>query len=68
MASSGMLRRVVLTRATRSNILEDVILHIHRRENLKSYIYIYIYIYIYLLAELRRVLSLVSILVGLSYP
>jgi hypothetical protein len=28
----------VLIRATRRNILEDVILHSHRRENLKSYI------------------------------
>jgi hypothetical protein len=28
----------VLTRATRRNIPEDVILHSHRRENLKSYI------------------------------
>jgi hypothetical protein len=27
----------VLTRATRRNILEDDILHSHRRENLKSY-------------------------------
>jgi hypothetical protein len=27
----------VLTRATRRNILEDTILHSHRRENLKSY-------------------------------
>jgi hypothetical protein len=26
-----------LTRATRRNIPEDAILHIHRRENLKSY-------------------------------
>jgi hypothetical protein len=28
----------VFTRATRSNISEDVILHSHRRKNLKSYI------------------------------
>jgi hypothetical protein len=28
----------VLTRATRRNILEDTILHSHRRENLKSYV------------------------------
>jgi hypothetical protein len=28
----------VLTRATRSNIPEDTILHSHRRQNLKSYI------------------------------
>jgi hypothetical protein len=28
----------VLTRATRRNILQDVILHSHRREYLKSYI------------------------------
>jgi hypothetical protein len=27
----------VLTRATRFNILEDAVLHSHRRENLKSY-------------------------------
>jgi hypothetical protein len=27
----------VLTRATRRNVPEDVILHSHRRENLKSY-------------------------------
>jgi hypothetical protein len=27
----------VLTRATRRNIPKDTILHIHRRENLKSY-------------------------------
>jgi hypothetical protein len=37
MLSSGMLRRVVLTRATQRNIPEDNILHSHRRENLKSY-------------------------------
>jgi hypothetical protein len=37
MPSSGMLRRVVLTRATRRNIAADTILHSHRRENLKSY-------------------------------
>jgi hypothetical protein len=29
----------VLTRATRRNISEDVILHSHRRESLKSYIF-----------------------------
>jgi hypothetical protein len=29
---------LVLTRATRRNILEDSILHIHRCENIKSYI------------------------------
>jgi hypothetical protein len=28
----------VLSRATRRNILEDAVLHSHRRENLKSYI------------------------------
>jgi hypothetical protein len=37
MVSSGMLCRVVLTRATWRNIPEDTILHSHRRENLKSY-------------------------------
>jgi hypothetical protein len=37
MVSSGLLRRVVLTRATRRNNPEDTILHSHRRENLKSY-------------------------------
>jgi hypothetical protein len=31
-----MLRRVVLTRATRRNIPEDTILHSHRHENFKS--------------------------------
>jgi hypothetical protein len=52
MASSGMLRCVAvvrtgiseeLTRATRRNISEDTNLHIHRRENLKSYILHYLY-------------------------
>jgi hypothetical protein len=37
MVSSGMLRRVVLTRATRRNIPEDTIFHSHRRENLRPY-------------------------------
>jgi hypothetical protein len=37
MVSSGMLGRVVLTRATRPNIPEGSILRSHRRENLKSY-------------------------------
>jgi hypothetical protein len=43
-----------LTRTTRRNILEDGILHINRRKNLKSYThththtYIYIYIYMYI--------------------
>jgi hypothetical protein len=32
----------VLTRATRRNILEDAILHSHRRENLKSYINLHV--------------------------
>jgi hypothetical protein len=30
----------VLTRATQRNILENVILHSHSRENLKSYTYV----------------------------
>jgi hypothetical protein len=34
----GSSETPVLTRATRRNILEDTILHSHRRENLKSYI------------------------------
>jgi hypothetical protein len=38
MVSSGLLRRVVLTKATRRNNPEDPILHRHRRKNLKSYI------------------------------
>jgi hypothetical protein len=46
MASSGMLRRVVLVRtnvseqissATQCNFSEDAILYSHRHENLKSY-------------------------------
>jgi hypothetical protein len=36
MASSGILCRVVLTKATWHNIPEDAIYHSHRRENLKS--------------------------------
>jgi hypothetical protein len=35
MVSSGMLRSVVLTRATQRNIPEETILHIHCREYLK---------------------------------
>jgi hypothetical protein len=34
----------VLTAATWRNIAEDVILHSHRRENLKSYIILLIYL------------------------
>jgi hypothetical protein len=37
-ASSGMVRRVDLTRAIRRNTQEDGNLHGRRRENLKSYI------------------------------
>jgi hypothetical protein len=33
----------VLTRATERNIPEDVILHSHHRENLKSYLYLLCY-------------------------
>jgi hypothetical protein len=37
MVSSELLRRVALVRTTRRNNPEDIILHSHRRENLKSY-------------------------------
>jgi hypothetical protein len=35
----GSSETSVLTRATRRSILEDTILHSHRRENLKSYMF-----------------------------
>jgi hypothetical protein len=43
MASSEMLRLVVLVGITRRTIPEDAILHSHRRENLKTYIVLFIY-------------------------
>jgi hypothetical protein len=52
MVSSGMLRRVVLTRATRRNIPEDTILHSHHRENLKSYMQM---LYIWVRAIVRLI-------------
>jgi hypothetical protein len=38
MEATGSSKTPVLTRPTRRHIPEDGILHIHRRENLKSYI------------------------------
>jgi hypothetical protein len=43
----------VLTRATRRNIPEDAILHIHRRENLKSYMKMIIHVN-YVILERRE--------------
>jgi hypothetical protein len=36
----------VLTRATRRSILEDDILHSHRRENLKSYKFVFVFFFV----------------------
>jgi hypothetical protein len=38
-SNRSMLRRSVLTRATRRNINKDGVPHSHSRENLKSYMY-----------------------------
>jgi hypothetical protein len=49
----------VTTRATRSNIPEDAILHSHRRENLKSYI-IYLSVKGYDVTFRKTVVSIVT--------
>jgi hypothetical protein len=43
----GSSETSVLTRATRRNIPEDTILHIHRRENLKSYLTVDVWMFVF---------------------